>query len=39
MGVIRSHWVIDEDGVVIEERINVKPEDSFTSAVVAVEQS
>jgi len=24
MGVIRSHWVIDEDGTVIDERRNVQ---------------
>jgi peroxiredoxin Q/BCP len=33
MGVIRSHWVIDENGVVIDERLNIKPEDSVEEAV------
>ena len=36
-GVIRSHWVIDENGVVVEERIDVKPEESVTSAVKKLE--
>jgi thioredoxin-dependent peroxiredoxin len=33
MGVIRSHWVIDEDGKIIDEKINVKPEVSVAEAV------
>mgnify|MGYP000445096278 CR=1 FL=1 len=33
MGVIRSHWVIDENGTVIEEKINIKPEESVASAI------
>jgi thioredoxin-dependent peroxiredoxin len=33
MGVIRSHWVIDENGNIIDERINVKPEVSVAEAV------
>jgi thioredoxin-dependent peroxiredoxin len=32
-GVIRSHWVIDENGVVVDERINIKPLDSVEEAV------
>ncbi len=36
MGIIRSHWVIDEQGVVINEEIKVKPEDSVEHAVEAV---
>ncbi|NWF70314.1 MAG: thioredoxin-dependent thiol peroxidase [Chloroflexi bacterium] len=32
-GVIRSHWVIDEHGVVIDEQLNVKPEVSVAEAV------
>ena len=32
MGVIRSHWVIDENGVVLEESIKVSPEDSVENA-------
>ncbi|MFN8562339.1 MAG: thioredoxin-dependent thiol peroxidase [Anaerolineae bacterium] len=24
-GVIRSHWIIDENGVLMDERLNVKP--------------
>ena len=37
MGVIRSHWVIDENGVVIDQKLNVKPLDSVEKAVEAVE--
>ncbi|MBN1476847.1 thioredoxin-dependent thiol peroxidase [Candidatus Sumerlaeota bacterium] len=36
MGIIRSHFVIDESGKIIEAKRNVKPEDSVTSAVAAV---
>jgi len=35
-GVIRSHWVIDEKGVLIDQKINVKPLDSVEKAVAAV---
>lgn len=37
MGVIRSHWVIDENGVVIDEQINISPENSVEKAVAAVQ--
>lgn len=33
MGVTRSHWVIDETGVVIDEQIKVSPTDSVDLAV------
>ena len=39
MGVVRSHWVIDENGVVLDEKIKVTPEDSVKKALAAVEQS
>lgn len=29
MGVIRSHWLIDENGVIIDEQIGVSPEQSI----------
>ena len=32
MGVIRSHWVFDEDGSVIDQRLNISPEDSVKKA-------
>lgn len=32
-GVIRSHWVIDEEGKVIDEQLNIKPVDSVEKAV------
>ncbi|MCA9903990.1 MAG: peroxiredoxin [Anaerolineae bacterium] len=35
MGTARSHWVMGEDGRVIDARINVKPEDSVRLAVAA----
>jgi peroxiredoxin Q/BCP len=31
-GVIRSHWVFDEDGNVIDQRLNISPEDSVQKA-------
>jgi thioredoxin-dependent peroxiredoxin len=36
MGVIRSHWVIDENGVILDEQRNVKPIDSVAKAVALV---
>ncbi len=33
MGVIRSHYVIDEEGKIIEAQVKVKPEDSVAFAV------
>ena len=36
MGVVRSHFVIDEEGKVIEARYNVKPADSPTLSVKAL---
>ncbi len=33
MGVIRSHWVIDETGTIIDAQINVSPEKSVERAV------
>jgi len=33
MGVIRSHWVIDEQGVVIDAQLKVSPKDSVERAV------
>lgn len=32
MGVIRSHWVIDENGKILDEQLNVKPVDSVEKA-------
>jgi peroxiredoxin Q/BCP len=37
MGVIRSHWVIDEHGVVIDVQSPVSPKDSVERAVAAIE--
>jgi peroxiredoxin Q/BCP len=36
IGIIRSHWVIDEQGVVIDEQIKITPEKSIEKAVAAV---
>lgn len=36
MGVIRSHWVIDENGVVIDEQIKISPADSVTKGVASI---
>jgi peroxiredoxin Q/BCP len=33
MGVIRSHWVIDEDGVVVDAQVGVSPKVSVQAAV------
>jgi peroxiredoxin Q/BCP len=35
-GVIRSHWIIDENGVLIDQKLNVKPVDSVEKAVQAL---
>jgi peroxiredoxin Q/BCP len=35
-GVIRSHWVIDEKGVVLDERIKITPENSVKFALKAL---
>jgi peroxiredoxin Q/BCP len=39
MGVIRSHYVIDEAGRVIEVHLKVKPEDSVAFAVKALTET
>lgn len=36
MGVIRSHWVIDIDGTVIDEQLKVTPEESVKRALAAL---
>lgn len=36
MGVIRSHWVIDENGVIQDEQVKVSPKDSIERAVKAL---
>lgn len=36
MGVIRSHWVIDENGIVTDEQLKITPEKSVEKAVLAV---
>jgi thioredoxin-dependent peroxiredoxin len=32
MGVIRSHWIIGEDGTLLDERIKISPKDSVVEA-------
>lgn len=36
MGVIRSHWVIGEDGTIIDEQLGVSAKDSVEKAVKAL---
>jgi peroxiredoxin Q/BCP len=36
MGVIRSHWVIDENGIITDEQIKISPKDSVAKAVKAI---
>jgi len=36
VGVIRSHWVIDENGVITDENIQISPEKSVEKAVETV---
>ncbi|MBI1282144.1 MAG: thioredoxin-dependent thiol peroxidase [Anaerolineaceae bacterium] len=36
MGIIRSHWVIDENGNIADEQIKISPEDSIAKAVGAI---
>ncbi len=33
VGVIRSHWVIDENGKIIDEKLGISPKDSVEKAV------
>lgn len=33
MGVTRSHWVIDENGVLVDEQIKISPADSVEKAI------
>ena len=32
MGVIRSHWVIDEEGTVVDAQVKISPKDSVAKA-------
>jgi thioredoxin-dependent peroxiredoxin len=36
LGITRSHWVIDENGVVIDEQIKISPENSIAQAIGAI---
>jgi thioredoxin-dependent peroxiredoxin len=38
MGIIRSHFVIDEDGVVVDAQVKVSPTDSVEKATRCVVQ-
>jgi peroxiredoxin Q/BCP len=35
-GVIRSHWIIDENGVVLDEQLNVSPDKSIERGIKAL---
>jgi thioredoxin-dependent peroxiredoxin len=37
MGTIRSHWVIDENGNILDERIKISPTDSVEQALKIVQ--
>lgn len=37
MGVIRSHWVIGEDGTILDEQLNISPTKSIEKALKALE--
>ena len=37
MGTIRSHWVIGEDGTIMDEQIKISPKDSIKKALKAVQ--
>jgi peroxiredoxin Q/BCP len=37
MGVIRSHWVIDENGMILDEQVKISPKDSIKKAVKALD--
>lgn len=37
-GVIRSYWVLDENGVVIDAQVKVSPQDSVRKALAALAQ-
>lgn len=39
MGVIRSHWVIDENGVIIDENLKISPKNSIEQAVKVISES
>jgi len=32
MGVIRSHWIIGEDGTILDEQVKISPQDSVKQA-------
>lgn len=36
MGIVRSHWVIDENGVVVDEQFKISPENSIAQAIGAI---
>jgi thioredoxin-dependent peroxiredoxin len=35
-GVIRSHWIIDENGILIDQKLGISPTDSVEKAVAAL---
>lgn len=36
LGVVRSHWVIDENGVLIDEQLGISPKDSIEKGLKAI---
>lgn len=39
MGITRSHWVIDENGVVIDAQVGIGPKDSIKKALARVKKA
>jgi|SRR5690606_24713482 len=37
VGTLRSHWVIDENGILIDQRIKISPTDSYEEALKLIE--
>lgn len=37
VGVIRSHWIVGEDGIILDEQLGVSPDDSVSKAVAFLE--
>ncbi|MFZ4815253.1 MAG: peroxiredoxin [Phototrophicaceae bacterium] len=37
LGTVRSHWVIDENGIILDEQISISPKKSVEQALIAIE--
>lgn len=36
MGVIRSHWIIDENGIILDEQVKISPKKSIEKALKSI---